>query len=238
MSDSLAGQIAVVTGAGRGIGRAVAQRLAKDGATVVLLARTGGQLDDVAREISAEGGTALSHPCDVSQPEQVSGAFRTAAAQGTVKILVHCAAILEKTPLLDLAVRDWDRVLNVNLRGAFLCAREAYGRMVAGGGGTIVFIASLSGVPGVEKFPGLAAYNVSKFGVIGLAEALAVEGAEYGVRAIAISPGAVDTEMLGQANPQLRAAMTPVEFAEIVRFCVGPSGAFLSGSNIPLFTNR
>jgi NAD(P)-dependent dehydrogenase (short-subunit alcohol dehydrogenase family) len=238
MSETLAGQVAVVTGASRGIGRAVAGCLARDGAQVVLLARTASALEEAVRAIETAGGVARARACDVSQPEQVEEAFRMAASWGDVKILVHCAAILERAPLTELTVSGWDRVLNVNLRGAFLCAREAYQRMVSGGGGTIVLVASLAGVAGVEKFPGSAAYTVSKFGVVGLAEALAVEGRPHRVHAIALSPGAVDTEMLRQAAPQLRAAMTPVEFAEIIRFCVGPSGAFLSGSNIPLFTNR
>lgn len=238
MSETLAGQVAVVTGASRGIGRAVAGRLARDGARVVLLARTASALEEAARAIAAEGGKARARVCDVSQPDQVEEAFRMAAAWGAVKILVHCAAILERAPLTELTVSGWDRVLNVNLRGAFLCAREAYQRMVAGGGGTIVLLASLAGVPAVEKFPGSAAYTVSKFGVAGLAEALAVEGRPHRVHAIALSPGAVDTEMLRQAAPDLRAGMTPDELAEVIRSCVGPSGAFLSGSNIPLFTNR
>ncbi len=238
MTAPLRGQVAVVTGASRGIGRAVAERLAADGASVVLLARNREGLEGVAQAIGRQGGTALAQPCDVSDADQVASAFRTADRRGSVRILVHCAAVLVRTPFLELSVAGWDRVLNVNLRGAFLCAREAYARMVREKGGTMVLMASLSGVAGVEKFPGLAAYNVSKFGVVGLAESLAVEGAAHGVRAIALSPGAVDTEMLRKAAPHLRPGMTPDALAELVRFCVGPAAAYLSGTNIPLYTNR
>jgi NAD(P)-dependent dehydrogenase (short-subunit alcohol dehydrogenase family) len=95
----------------------------------------------------------------------------------------------------------------------------------------------LSGVKGVEKFPGLSAYNVSKAGVAGLTEILAVEGKPDNIRVCAVSPGAVDTDMLRQAAPHLRAAMTPEEFADILLFLAGDSGKKFSGSNIELFTN-
>src|SRR6202044_2456326 len=100
--------------------------------------------------------------------------------------------------------------------GAFLCARAAFAAMRDGGGGRIVNIASLSGVYATEKFPGLAAYNVSKYGVVGLTEAIAVEGKELGISAICISPGAVDTEMLRRANPDLRPGLTPADVAKLI----------------------
>jgi NAD(P)-dependent dehydrogenase (short-subunit alcohol dehydrogenase family) len=106
------------------------------------------------------------------------------------------------------------------------------------GGGAIVNIASLSGVAGVEKFPGLASYNVSKAGVIALTEAVALEGREHGVRCVCISPGAVDTQLLRRAAPHLRAGMTPDDVAAIVEFLVSDAGAPLSGTNIPIHSNR
>jgi NAD(P)-dependent dehydrogenase (short-subunit alcohol dehydrogenase family) len=109
--------------------------------------------------------------------------------------------------------------------------------MAPAGEGRIVNIASLSGVYATEKFPGLAAYNVSKYGVIGLTEAIAVEGKEHGVNAICLSPGAVDTEMLRRANPALRPGLTPDDVAELIVALLDSPLAAVSGANIPLFSN-
>jgi NAD(P)-dependent dehydrogenase (short-subunit alcohol dehydrogenase family) len=128
-------------------------------------------------------------------------------------------------------------VIAVNLRGTFLGCREAFRIMREQKGGVIVNISSLSGVKGVEKFPGLSAYNVSKAGVAGLTEILAVEGKPDNIRVCAVSPGAVDTEMLRQAAPHLKAGMTPEDLAEILLFMADDTGRMLNGSNIELFTN-
>jgi NAD(P)-dependent dehydrogenase (short-subunit alcohol dehydrogenase family) len=109
--------------------------------------------------------------------------------------------------------------------------------MRAAGEGRIVNIASLSGVYATEKFPGLTAYNVSKYGVIGLTEAIAAEGRAHGISAICISPGAVDTEMLHQANPELRPGLTPGDVAELIVALLDAPLAAASGANIPLFSN-
>ena len=131
----------------------------------------------------------------------------------------------------------WDHVLAVNLRGTFLCCRAAFQAMIPLDGGVIVNLSSLSGVRGVEKFPGLSAYNTSKFGVAGLSEILAVEGRPHNIRVIAVSPGAVDTEMLRAAAPHLKASMTPEELARIIAFLVGPDARPLSGTNLEIFSN-
>ena len=121
--------------------------------------------------------------------------------------------------------------------GAFLCCRAAFGAMRAGGGGRIVNIASLSGVYATEKFPGLAAYNVSKYGVIGLTEAIAVEGKPHQISAICLSPGAVDTEMLRRANPDLHPGLTPEDVARLIVALLDSPMVAASGANIPLFSN-
>jgi NAD(P)-dependent dehydrogenase (short-subunit alcohol dehydrogenase family) len=109
--------------------------------------------------------------------------------------------------------------------------------MMGRGGGVIVNLSSLSGVPGVEKFPGLSAYNASKYGVSGLSEILAVEGRPHHIRVIAVSPGAVDTEMLRRAAPHLKPGMTPDDMARILAWLVGPDAHPLSGTNLQLFSN-
>jgi NAD(P)-dependent dehydrogenase (short-subunit alcohol dehydrogenase family) len=139
--------------------------------------------------------------------------------------------LTETTPAI------WEETLGINLTGSFLCCRAAFTAMQAAGGGRIVNIASLSGVYATEKFPGLSAYNASKFGVIGLTEAIAVEGKELGISAICVSPGAVDTEMLRQANPDLRPGLTPDQVADLIVALLDSPLVAASGANIPLFSN-
>jgi NAD(P)-dependent dehydrogenase (short-subunit alcohol dehydrogenase family) len=154
-----------------------------------------------------------------------------------VDILVNCAGIVAMRPFAEMDTSTWDHVLGVNLRGTFLCCHEAFRIMTAQRSGVIVNLSSLSGVKGVEKFPGLSAYNVSKAGVASLTEILAVEGKPYNIRVCAVSPGAVDTEMLKQAAPHLKAGMTPEDLAEILLFMVDESGRMLSGTNLEIFSN-
>ena len=175
---------------------------------------------------------------DVTQEEDVQKLFQSArATYGHVDILVNCAGMVAVRPFVEMDVATWDAVIAVNLRGTFLCCREAFRSMSAQKQGVIINISSLSGVKGVEKFPGLSAYNVSKSGVAGLTEILAVEGKPYNIRVCAVSPGAIDTEMLRQAAPHLKAGMTPDDMAEMLLFLADDSGRFLSGSNIEIFSN-
>lgn len=235
---SIRDRVAIITGAGRGVGRATARRFAREGARVVLFSRTPGPLDETATDIAHEGGQVLSMAGDVSREEDVRALFQRAMdAYGRVDILVNCAGIVLVRPFVDMDAETWDRVIAVNLRGTFLCCRQAFRVMMAQQSGVIINLSSLSGVRGVEKFPGLSAYNVSKAGVAGLTEILAVEGKPFHIRVCAVSPGAVDTEMLRQAAPHLKAGMTPDDLAEILLFLADDSGRMLSGSNIEIFSN-
>jgi NAD(P)-dependent dehydrogenase (short-subunit alcohol dehydrogenase family) len=235
---SIKERVAIVTGAGRGVGRATARLFAGQGARVVLFSRTIAHIEEARREIESLGGQALAIAGDVAREEDVLSLFQQAkSAYGRVDILVNSAGIVALRPFVDMDTETWDKVIAVNLRGTFLCCREAFRIMSAQNGGVIVNISSLSGVKGVEKFPGLSAYNVSKSGVAGLTEILAVEGKPYNIRVCAVSPGAVDTEMLRQAAPHLKAGMTPEDLAEILLFMVDDTGRMLNGSNIELFTN-
>ncbi len=209
---SIRDRVAIITGAGRGVGKATARRFAREGARVVLFSRTPGPLDEATTDIAHEGGQ-------------------------RVDILVNCAGIVLVRPFVDMDAETWDRVIAVNLRGTFLCCRQAFRVMMAQQSGVIINLSSLSGVRGVEKFPGLSAYNVSKAGVASLTEILAVEGKPFHIRVCAVSPGAVDTEMLRQAAPHLKAGMTPDDLAEILLFLADDSGRMLSGSNIEIFSN-
>jgi NAD(P)-dependent dehydrogenase (short-subunit alcohol dehydrogenase family) len=235
---SIKDRVAVITGAGRGVGRATARLFAREGARVVLFSRTGAHLDEVSAEITGSGGQVLAVEGDVALEDDVHALFeQVKQAYGRVDILVNCAAIVEMRPFLEMDVATWDRVLAVNLRGTFLCCQQAFRMMAQQRQGVIINLSSLSGVKGVEKFPGLSAYNVSKSGVAGLTEILAVEGKPYNIRVSAVSPGAVDTDMLRQAAPQLKAGMTPEDMAEILLFLADDSGRMFTGSNLELFTN-
>jgi NAD(P)-dependent dehydrogenase (short-subunit alcohol dehydrogenase family) len=233
----LEGRVALVTGASRGIGAATAEALGAAGARVVLAARDGGALEAVARRINDAGGQALAVPSDIAEREDVDQLFAAVEQVGPLAALVCAAAVLTPLPFEETTQEIWERTLAVNLTGAFLCCRTAFAAMRAAGGGMIVNIASLSGVYATEKFPGLAAYNVSKYGVIGLTEAIAVEGRDHGITAICISPGAVDTEMLRTANPALRPGLTPGDVARLILGLLDGPFAPASGANIPLFSN-
>jgi NAD(P)-dependent dehydrogenase (short-subunit alcohol dehydrogenase family) len=233
----LAGRVAVVTGASRGIGAATAAAAAAAGAHVVLAARDRQALDGVAAQIKDAGGQATPVPTDVSDEAAVERLFAAAAGIGQLSALVCAAGVLTNAPFAGTTSTMWHETLGVNLTGTFLCCRAAFTAMVPAGEGRMVNIASLSGVYATEKFPGLAAYNVSKYGVVGLTEAVAVEGKAHGISAICLSPGAVDTEMLRRANPALRPGLTPDDVGELIVALLDSPLAPVSGANIPLFSN-
>jgi len=233
----LAGRVAVVTGASRGIGAATAEAIAAAGGQVVLAARDRAALGVIADRIERGGGSAVPVPADVSKPADVEHLFAEAGRIGHVSALVCAAGHLQPALFPETTAQLWEETLAVNLTGAFLCCRTAFTAMQETGQGRIVTIASLSGVYATEKFPGLAAYNVSKYGVIGLTEAIAVEGKKHHISAICVSPGAVDTEMLRRANPSLRPGLTPADVAELIVALLDSPLAPASGANIPLFSN-
>jgi len=233
----LAGRVALVTGASRGIGAATAAAVAAAGAHVVLAARDRAALDRVSGRIRGAGGQATPVPTDVSDEAAVGRLFADVERVGPLSALVCAAGVLTPAPFAGTTSAMWDQTLGVNLTGTFLCCRAAFTAMVPAGEGRIVNFGSLSGIYATEKFPGLAAYNVSKYGVIGLTEAIAVEGKAHGISAICLSPGAVDTEMLRRANPALRPGLTPDDVGELIVALLDSPLAPVSGANIPLFSN-
>ncbi len=199
--------VAVVTGGSGGIGAKVAAELRARRWQVTSLSRRDG--------------------CDITDEEQVTKAF---AALGSLDALIHCAAVLIKRSFVETSAEDWDAQLGAGLRGAFLCSREAF-RLMRRSGGAIVMVSSLSGVAGAEKFPGMAAYVAAKSGLAGLTEALAVEGREHEIRVNAISPGAVDTEMLRIAGVE-GPALSPSDVARVIVWLASPESAPLTGANL------
>jgi NAD(P)-dependent dehydrogenase (short-subunit alcohol dehydrogenase family) len=233
----LAGRLALVTGASRGIGAATAAAIAAAGAHVVVAARDRQALDGVADQIRNSGGQATPVAADMRDEGAIERLFAEVTSVGQLSALVCAAGVLTPAPFIGTTSALWHETLDVNLTGTFLCCRAAFTAMAPAGEGRIVNIASLSGVYATEKFPGLAAYNVSKFGVVGLTEAIAVEGKEYGISAICLSPGAVDTAMLRRANPALRPGLTPDDMGELIVALLDSPLASASGANIPLFSN-
>ncbi|MFM1548929.1 MAG: SDR family NAD(P)-dependent oxidoreductase [Lentisphaeria bacterium] len=193
MDKRFRGKIAVVTGAGgRNIGRALAVGFAREGARTVLVGRTESSLADVAAEIEALDGECMVAPADVSAEADVLRVFSEIAEQfGAVDILLNNAAQNLKCDTVDTDVQDWDRVIAVNLRGPFLCSREALKIMIPRGHGRIINIASMAGK---EALATRGAYSASKFALLGLTEAMAAEVNHLDIAINAISPGAVSND--------------------------------------------
>ena len=187
----LAGQSALVSGASRGIGRAVARVFAREGARVALLARGRADLDRVAGEIEAAGGTTLVVPGDAATEGAATAAVEAVLARfGRLDCMVTAQGTGTFGPLETSRVADWDDMLRANLTATYLMCRAALPPMLAAGRGTIVAVVSLAAV---RAIPGCAAYTASKAGVLGLGRALAADVRGRGVRVAALCPGAVDT---------------------------------------------
>jgi len=211
---TLAGSVAIVTGASRGIGRAVAAAFAREGVAVVLAARSGPDLDAAAQAIGAGGARVLAVPTDVTDETAVKALVsRALAAHGRVDVLVTAAGTAAFGPLTDLETADWDRMLAVNLRGAMLCCRAVLPPMMAQRRGTIVNIGS---VVTSRVLTGSAAYTASKYALLGFTRVLAEEMRPHGVRAGVLSAGATDTPLWDviPSPPDRERMLRPEQVAE------------------------
>jgi NAD(P)-dependent dehydrogenase (short-subunit alcohol dehydrogenase family) len=220
----LDGQVALVTGASSGLGRATALAMAQAGAGVALLARGGQDLEQVAAEVGRVGGRALVLVADLAgSQELVDAVARVLEVFGRIDVLVNAAGTDVPAPVAELAVGDWDRVMAVNLRAPFVLAKAAFPHMRAAGRGTIVNVASVAGKRG---WANAAAYCASKFALTGLTQALAAEGRPHGIRACVIYPGAMATswgvwspagrEAARGERPPATKALPPQEVAALV----------------------
>jgi NAD(P)-dependent dehydrogenase (short-subunit alcohol dehydrogenase family) len=193
------GKNVIVTGAGQGIGLAIAARFAAEGADVLLVGRRSEPLEKALETIAADGGRAFAHAADVGDPEQVRDTVSAAMARwGRIDVLVNNAGIGEEAPFLEVEVASWDRVVGTNLRGAFLMAQAVAKEQVSTGGGAIVHIASIDASGGDGQY---VSYNASKAGLLGLNRTMAFELAPHGIRVNCVSPGFTHTEMTESAVP-------------------------------------
>ncbi len=211
MNKYLDGKLAIVTGGTRGIGRAVAQALMDEGASVAICGRSNATCRRATDELVSSGGLCIAKVCDVSNPEQVADFFNWADEHlGGVDILINNAGIGLFKPVGEMTVEEWHSVIDTNLNGAFYCSREALPRFRKRGGGFIINISSLAGK---NPFAGGAAYNASKFGLNGFTEAMMLDHRYDNVRVSYVMPGSVGTEfMSGEAEWKI----APADIAQIV----------------------
>ena len=235
----LKGKVAIITGAAQGMGRAVAERLAEEGATPVLVDLQGDRLLALAEKLKEKGVIARSHKMDISDEGSVRMLVMAVLEDlKHIDILVNCAGIMYPTRFHEMTVEEWDKVMNVNLRGTFLLMREVYPHMKKHGSGSIINFSSTAGLT-VSTLGG-AHYTASKHAVMGLTRAVAKEGGPFGVRVNAVCPGLIDTEMVRgtiekkmieeyeKAFPIHRLGK-PGEVAELVLFLASDRSAYITG---------
>ncbi len=239
--STLKDKIAVVTGAGRGIGRAIALRLAREGATVACVGRTPANVEETAAVIEAEfPGQARAYAADVASPESVVECATLILKQlERCDILVNNAGVTRDGLSMRMTKDDWDDVMNTNLRGAFLLMQAFQRTMLRQRSGRII---NLSSVIGLIGNAGQANYAASKAGLLGLTKSMARELASRGITVNAIAPGFITTEMTGALSEETRAGImktvplarfgSPDEIAGAVAFLAGPDAAYITGQTL------
>jgi len=238
MSDTpLAGRVAIVTGGSRGIGAAIAALLAQDGAAVVISGRDADRLERAVKDLEAGGATALSVVADAASREDADRLVETAKQRfGRIDVLVNNAGMTRDGLLVRMKDEDWDLVMEVNLRGAFLMTRAASKIMVRQKNGRVINIASTAGAMGNA---GQANYSAAKAGLIGFTKATARELAHWSILVNAVAPGLIETNMSAAMPEAARQELlnrvplgrigTPREVAEVVRFLAGDGATYITG---------
>jgi len=244
----LSGKVAIVTGSSRGIGRAIALALAKDGANIVVNALSNiTKAREVAKEIECMGREALVVVADVSKKEHVESMVeQTLKRFGKIDILVNNAGVVGPTvPIHELSEEDWERIISIDLKGTFLCCRAVIPHMIRQRSGKIVNISSIAGKEGNAN---MTAYCAAKAGIIGLTKALAEEVAKYGIRVNCVCPALIETELVERMDKKqveylkgkipLGRLGKPEEVAELVKFLVSDASDFITGQAINIDGGR
>jgi len=241
----LTGQVAIVTGARRGMGKSHALKLAKAGAKVVVSDISLEDCQKVADEIKKEKGEAMAVKCDVTKKEEVDEMIKkTIEKWGEIDILVNNAGICDFKPFLEMKEEDWDRTIDINLKGYFLVAQACAKEMVKRKSGVIINIASVAmGQTGIG-FPALTHYCASKGGIVAMTEAMALELAPYNIRVNAISPGAIETPMIDPLKTDkktmeglltripMRRVGKPEEVSNLVLFLASEASSYMTGTDV------
>ncbi len=241
----LKNKVAIVTGARRGMGKSHALTLAKAGAKVVVSDISQEDCKQVIDEIKKQGGKAIAIKCDVSKKQEVEEMVKkTIENFSKIDILINNAGICQFKPFLELTEQEWDKTLNINLKGYFLCAQSVAKQMAKQKKGVIVNIASIAmGQVGVGFF-NMVHYCASKGGIVGMTEALALELAPFGIRVNAVAPGAIDTPMIDpvKSDPKtMEAILTkiplsrvgkPQEVSNLVLFLASDESSYITGSTV------
>ena len=240
-SHRFQGKIAFITGAASGIGRATAVAFAAEGARVAILDRSADALRDAEAAVRQAGGELLAIPCDVSEPEQVEAAVaRTIETFGRLDIAFNNAGVENKaSPVAEIELDEWDRILDINLRGTFICMKHELAQMVRQRSGVVINTSSGAGIRGVA---GGAAYAASKHAIIGLTKSAALDYAKSNIRVNAILPGNIETPMMDRftgGDMQKAIDLEPVgrlgkpeEIADAVLWMSADLGAFVTGASI------
>ncbi|MFD0715009.1 SDR family NAD(P)-dependent oxidoreductase [Paenibacillus sp. GCM10027626] len=247
MEQKWSGKVAIVTGGGGGIGRAVARRFAQEGARVVVVNRTAAKAEQTAEEIRAAGGEAIALPADVSLEADVSRVVAdTLAHYGRIDVMVNNAAICPQVRLTDLSLSQWNEVITNNLTSVFLFSKAVIPAMLQAGGGVIVNVSSVHAVATLE---GYSAYAASKGGIAAMTRAIALDYAKENIRANVVLPGAVHTPMLESSVKNLDTPKEeimrqwndsqpigrvgqPDEIAAVVLFAASPENSFMTGATL------
>jgi NAD(P)-dependent dehydrogenase (short-subunit alcohol dehydrogenase family) len=233
-------EIVIITGGGSGIGAATAEIYLANNHKVLICGRDNQKLENFTDKLSKNypQDNIASMQCDVAKESDVKQLFEYCNEKfGSPSILINNAAIIKVESFIEISMQDWDEIQNINIRGAVLAAKQAFNYMQKTGG-NIINISSLGGLPAYEKFPGFTAYCVSKSALIGLTESLAVEGKEYNIRVNAIAAGAVATDMLAKAAPNLKTNTYPKDIAKtIYNLADNKNSAHITGSIIPINSN-
>ncbi len=242
--NGLSGTVVAVAGGGRGIGKAIANKFAEYGAKVVIGSRTKPQIQSAVDDIVSAGGEAIAVPLDVADQNQVDTFIQTAVnAYGRIDSLVYCAGVNNRQPAESYPADVWEKVLDINLTGAYRVCRSVIEAMKNKGGGSIVTITSMMAH---VVTPNQSAYAASKAALLQYTRLLAVEWAKYNIRVNAVSPGYIETEMTANAmkNPDYRDVIVaktpqqrlglPEEIAEAVCFLASSKASFITGACLPV----